>query len=101
MKKFEKSGAVVLGISPDKPAAQKKFEEKHNLKIPLLSDEDQAVTTAYGCFGEKNMYGRKVMGIIRSTYLIDPKGKIAKVWSPVRVDGHAERVLDELLQRAE
>jgi peroxiredoxin Q/BCP len=97
VKKFEKAGAAVLGISPDKPAAQKKFEEKHKLKIPLLSDEDKAVTTAYGCFGEKSMYGRKVMGIIRSTYLIDPKGKVAEVWSPVRVDGHAEKVLEALL----
>jgi peroxiredoxin Q/BCP len=97
VKKFEKAGAAVLGISPDKPPAQKKFEEKHKLKIPLLSDEDKAVTTAYGCFGEKSMYGRKVMGIIRSTYLIDPKGKVAEVWSPVRVDGHAEKVLEALL----
>lgn len=96
MKKFAKLDAVVLGISPDKPAAQKKFEVKHKLKIPLLSDEDKAVTTKYGCFGEKKMYGRTVKGIIRSTYIIDPKGKVAKIWSKVRVDGHPEKVLDAL-----
>lgn len=94
--KFSKQDAVVLGISPDKPAAQKKFEAKHNLKVPLLADEDKAVTTAYGCYGEKKMYGRTVKGIIRSTYLIDPSGKVAKVWSKVRVDGHADKVLDAL-----
>ena len=100
MKKFEKSGAVVLGISPDSVAAQKKFEEKHKLGIALLSDEDKAVTTAYGCYGEKKMYGRTVKGIIRSTYLIDPKGKVAKIWSKVRVDGHAEKVLEALQSTA-
>ena len=99
MKQFDKLGASILGISPDAPAAQKKFEEKHKLGMPLLCDVDKAVTTAYGCYGEKNMYGRKVMGIIRSTYLIDPKGKVARVWSPVRVDGHAEKVLEELKAR--
>jgi len=96
VKKFEKSGAVVLGISPDKVEAQKKFEQKHKLKIPLLSDEDKAVTTKYGCYGEKKMYGRTVQGIIRSTYLIAPNGKLAKIWSKVRVDGHADKVLEAL-----
>lgn len=100
MKKFDKVNAVVLGISPDSPAAQKKFEEKQKLKLPLLSDEDKAVTTAYGCYGEKKMYGRTVMGITRSTYLIDPKGKVAKIWSNVRVDGHADKVLDALQELA-
>ena len=97
MKKFEKSGAVILGISPDSVAAQKKFEEKQNLGIPLLSDEDKSVTTAYGCYGEKKMYGRTVMGIIRSTYLINPKGVVSKIWSKVRVDGHADKVLEALV----
>ena len=96
MKKFEKLNAVILGISPDKPAAQKKFEAKHKLKMPLLSDEDRKVTTSYGCYGEKKMYGRTVMGITRTTYLIDPKGKVAQVWNRVRVDGHAEKVLEAL-----
>lgn len=96
MKKFDKLNAVVFGISPDSPAAQKKFEEKHKLGVPLLSDEDKSVTTAYGCYGEKKMYGRTVQGIIRSTYLIDPKGKVYRIWTKVRVDGHAEKVLETL-----
>jgi thioredoxin-dependent peroxiredoxin len=96
VKQFDKLGAVILGISPDSVEAQKKFESKHKLHLPLLSDEDKSVTTAYGCFGDKKMYGRVVQGITRTTYLIDPKGKIAKVWSNVRVDGHAEKVLDAL-----
>jgi thioredoxin-dependent peroxiredoxin len=96
VKKFEKQGAVVLGISPDKPAAQKKFEQKFGLKIPLLADEDKAVLTAYGCWGEKSLYGRKFMGVIRSTWLIDPKGKLADIWTKVKVDGHAEAVLETL-----
>jgi len=96
VKKFEKKGAVVLGISPDTPKAQKKFEDKHKLKLPLLADEDKAVLTAYGCWGEKSLYGRKFIGVIRSTYLIDPQGKIAQVWSKVKVDGHAEAVLEAL-----
>ena len=96
VKKFEKQGAVVLGISPDKPAAQKKFEQKFELKIPLLADEDKSVLTAYGCWGEKSLYGRKFMGVIRSTWLIDPQGKLADIWSKVKVDGHAEQVLEAL-----
>lgn len=96
MKQFEKQGAIVLGISPDSPAAQKKFTDKHKLKLPLLSDEDKTVTTAYGCYGDKKMYGRTVKGITRSTYLIDPKGKVAKIWRNVRVDGHAQNVLEAL-----
>jgi thioredoxin-dependent peroxiredoxin len=96
VKKFEKQGAAVLGISPDSPAAQKKFEQKFDLKIPLLADEDKSVLTAYGCWGEKSLYGRKFMGVIRSTYLIDPQGKLARIWSKVKVDGHAEAVLEAL-----
>lgn len=100
MSKFSKLGAVVLGISPDSEAAQKKFEQKQKLGVALLCDPDNAVCSAYGCYGEKSMYGRKFMGIIRSTYLIDPKGVLAKVWSPVKVDGHAEKVLETLADLA-
>lgn len=96
MKQFTGAGAVVLGISPDTSAAQKKFETKHGLKVPLLADTDKAVTTAFGAFGEKKMYGKTVKGIIRSTFLIDPQGKLAKVWGSVKVDGHAEKVLEAL-----
>lgn len=98
MKHFEKAGAAVLGISPDSVEAQKRFEAKYKLNVPLLADTDKAVTTAWGCYGEKKMYGRTVQGITRSTYLIDPQGKIAKIWSNVRVDGHAEKVLAALVE---
>jgi thioredoxin-dependent peroxiredoxin len=90
---FEGAGAAVLGISPDSVEQQKKFEQDHGLKVALLADADKAVTSAYGCYGEKQMYGRAVQGITRSTYLIDPQGKVAQVWSNVKVDGHAEAVL--------
>jgi thioredoxin-dependent peroxiredoxin len=96
VKQFEQAGAAVLGISPDSAEAQKKFEAKYKLNVPLLADVDKSVTTAWGCYGEKKMYGRTVQGITRSTYLVDPQGKVAKVWSNVRVDGHAEKVLDAL-----
>src|SRR5438093_7128465 len=74
---------AVLGISPDPPARQNKFDEKYGLGFPLLSDEDHAVAEAYGVWGEKSMYGRKYFGIIRSAFLIDEKGKIAQAWYKV------------------
>ena len=81
--KLTKAGAVVLGISPDKPAAQKKFADKHKLKFPLLSDLDHAVADAYGAWGERSMYGRKYMGIVRSAFVIDEKGKISAAFYKV------------------
>ena len=74
---------VILGISPDPPAKQKKFDEKYSLGFPLLSDEDHAVAEAYGAWGEKSMYGKKYMGIIRSAFLVDEKGKIAEAWPKI------------------
>ena len=74
---------VVLGISPDKPAKQAKFDEKYGLGFPLLSDEDHAVAEAYGAWGEKSMYGRKYQGIIRSAFLVDEKGKIEQAWPKI------------------
>jgi peroxiredoxin Q/BCP len=74
---------VVLGVSPDKPAKQKKFDEKYSLGFPLLADEDHAVAEAYGAWGEKVNYGKKYMGIIRSAFLIDEKGKIAEAWPKI------------------
>jgi len=97
VKQFEKAGAVVLGISPDGQAAQKKFELKHKLAVPLLCDEDKSVLTAYGFWGQKSLYGRKFMGVIRSTALITPGGTVSRLWPKVKVDGHARAVLDELL----
>ena len=74
---------AVLGISPDKPAKQAKFDEKYGLGFPLLADEDHAVAEAYGAWGEKSMYGKKYMGIIRSAFLIDEDGKIEQAWPKV------------------
>jgi len=75
-----KAGVAVVGISPDAPAVQEKFAAKQNLKFPLLSDADHAVAQAYGAWGEKSMYGKKFEGIIRSSFLIDEKGKIIQAW---------------------
>ena len=73
----------VVGISPDKPAKQKKFDEKYGLGFPLLADEDKAVATAYNAYGEKSMYGRKYMGVIRSAYLVAEDGTIAEAWPKI------------------
>ena len=83
----------MLGISADTPAAQKKFKEKYELPYPLLADTDKKVCEAFGVIKEKNMYGKKVRGIARTTFLIDGEGKIAKVFENVKPDGHAEEVL--------
>ena len=77
------ANVAAVGISPDGPTAQKKFDEKNNLGFPLLCDEDHATAEAYGAWGEKSMYGKKYEGVIRSAFLIDPKGKIAQAWYKV------------------
>jgi peroxiredoxin Q/BCP len=79
----EVGGTAVLGISPDKPAAQKRFDEKYVLGFPLLSDPDKAVAQAYGAFGEKKMYGKVTQGIIRSAFLVDEEGDLEAVWYKV------------------
>ena len=84
---------MVLGISADKPSAQKKFKEKYELPYTLLADPDKKVCNAFGVIKEKNMYGKKVMGIERTTFLIGPEGKIAHIFNKVKPDGHAEEVL--------
>jgi peroxiredoxin Q/BCP len=86
----------VLGISADNPKTQKKFQEKYDLPYNLLADVDKKVCTAYGVIKEKNMYGRKVMGIARTTFLIGPDGNIAHIFNNVKPDGHAEEVLEVL-----
>ena len=93
---LKKLGAKVIGISPDDVASHVKFRGKYNLNFPLLADTDHAVAEKYGAWREKNMYGKKKMGIARSTFLIDADGKIAKVWKAVKVDGHDEHVLAAL-----
>ncbi len=90
------AGAVVLGISPDTAASHQKFAAKFELPFPLLVDEGHAVAEKYGAWGEKTLYGKKSMGIIRSTFLIGPDGKLAKVWPKVRVNGHVDDVLAAL-----
>lgn len=91
---FAKAGTDILGVSADSVAAQDKFKAKHKLKIPLASDETKKMLNAYAAWGEKSLYGRKFMGVLRKTYLIDGKGRIARVWPRVSVEGHAEEVLD-------
>ncbi len=90
---FAKSGVTVVGISPDNVKSHDKFRAKYDLAITLASDEDTAVAGAYGVWVEKSMYGRKYMGIERSTFLVDADGKIAQIWSKVKVPGHAAAVL--------
>lgn len=92
IKKFEKLSAAVLGCSGDDAEKHKKFIAKYKLKIDLLSDPSHAVMTKYGAWGEKVMYGKKVTGVIRSTVIIDPEGKVAKHWKKVKAAGHAEAV---------
>lgn len=94
--KLQKAGAVVLGISADSVESHKKFREKYNLKFPLLSDPEKEAIQKYGVWQEKNMYGKKSMGIVRTTYIIDENGKIAHVFPRVKVDGHTEAVLKKL-----
>jgi peroxiredoxin Q/BCP len=91
---FAKTGTDVLGVSADPVKAQDKFKLKHKLKIPLASDETHKMLTAYGAWGEKSLYGRKFLGVIRKTFLIDGTGRVARVWPKVSVDGHAEEVLE-------
>jgi len=90
---FAEAHVLLLGISPDSPASHRKFQEKHDLDIRLLSDESRAAAEAYGVWVEKSMYGRKYMGVERATFLIDNAGKIARTWRNVKVPGHADEVL--------
>lgn len=91
---FARAGTDVLGVSADPVTAQDKFKAKHKLSIALGSDETKAMLEAYGAWGEKSMYGRKFMGVIRKTFLIDGAGRVLRVWPKVRVEGHAEEVLE-------
>lgn len=90
---FEKAGAVVIGMSPDPVKKHDKFIDKHDLNVILASDEDKQVLETYGVWVEKSMYGRKYMGVARTTVLIDGDGVIQKIWEKVKVPGHAEEVL--------
>jgi peroxiredoxin Q/BCP len=94
--RFEGIDAVILGASPDTVAAQAKFKAKFQLPFPLLADRDHVVAEAYGVWKEKSMYGKTSMGVERTTFIIDPHGRIAHVFSKVKVDGHADEVLTRL-----
>ncbi|HKS08254.1 MAG TPA: thioredoxin-dependent thiol peroxidase [Pyrinomonadaceae bacterium] len=92
--KFKKQGITVLGVSPDSEASHKKFETKYKLPFTLLADKDHAIADAYGVWGEKKFMGRTYMGVLRTTFLIDEKGKIKKVFEKVKPEDHASEVLE-------
>ena len=92
----KKAGAVVLGVSPDTAASHQKFKSKFRLPFPLLADPDHKVAERYGAWGERSMYGRKFQGILRTTFVIGPDGRIKKVFERVKPKGHAAQVLDAL-----
>jgi peroxiredoxin Q/BCP len=92
-KDFRKAGVEVIGVSPDSVESHQKFHKKYDLAVRLAADADKEVANAYGVWAEKSMYGRKYMGVERSTFLIDNQGRIARSWRKVKVPGHAEEVL--------
>jgi peroxiredoxin Q/BCP len=100
IEEFEKNDTLIFGVSRDDPQSHEHFKSIKNLKVTLLSDEELDVIPKYGVWVEKNMYGKKYMGIERSTFLIDKKGIIKKIWRKVRVKGHIEKVLEEVKQLA-
>src|SRR5690606_38744344 len=93
---IEEAGAVVLGVSVDDATSHQKFREKYELPFPLLVDDGAKVATEYGAWGEKVLYGKKRIGMTRSTFVIGPEGKLIKVWKQVKAEGHAEHVLKAL-----
>ena len=93
---LDTGGYVVLGVSPDAPSKLQQFRTKENLTVTLLSDLDRSVMTAYGSYGEKQQYGRTVQGVIRSTFVVGPDGRLQQVWRNVKATGHVARVLKEL-----
>lgn len=100
---FDAAGTVLIGLSPDSPKSHDKFTDKHGLDLMLASDEEKSVLSSYGVWKEKSMYGRKFMGVERTTILIDRDGKVAQVWNKVKVAGHAAQVLEAVgsLQKAQ
>ena len=90
---FDKAGAIVVGVSPDTVESHDRFKQKHGLSLALAADPEHKAIDAYGLWIEKSLYGRKYMGVDRSTFLIGPDGRIARTWRSVRVKGHAEEVL--------
>ena len=93
-----KAGVLVLGVSRDSADSHRKFREKYGLTFPLLSDPDGSISTSYGVLKEKNMYGRKSIGIERTTFLIDGNGTVRKIYPKVKVEGHVDRIIQDLSQ---
>lgn len=96
MTRVKRKGSVVLGVSPDSEKSHTKFKEKFELNFPLIVDEDKKIVNAYGVWQEKSLYGRKFMGVVRTTFIIDENGKIAKIFPKVKVEGHVDQVLEAL-----
>ncbi len=101
LKEFEKAGATVLGISPQDQKSKRKFADKHGLTFRLLADTETEAAEKYGVWVEKSMYGRKYMGVERSTFLVDKAGKVARIWRKVKVPGHVEEVLAAVKELAD
>lgn len=95
---FKEKNAVIIGVSPDSLKSHSRFRERHNLSINLLSDTEKEALEAYGVWQKKKMYGREYMGVVRSTYLIDPEGKIAYMWPKVKVADHVDEVIEKLVE---
>ena len=93
LRAFSRADVDVIGISPDGAEKHERFAEKYKLRFPLLSDPSHAVMERYGAYGEKTLYGKKTVGVIRSTFLVDERGRIARAWYSVKADGHADKVL--------
>ncbi|MEO0265207.1 MAG: peroxiredoxin [candidate division WOR-3 bacterium] len=94
--KFNSLGAVVVGVSRDSIDSHQKFKKKYGLRVQLLSDDSGEISKIFGVFGKKKMYGKEVEGVIRSTFLVDPDGRVRRVWHNVKVSGHAQEVLEYL-----
>lgn len=93
--KFEKAGVALLGVSKDSPQKHRNFTDKHTLRVPLATDaQERGLSDAIGIWTEKKMYGKTFLGMVRTTYLLDAEGRIARVWDKVKVKGHAEEVLE-------
>ncbi len=100
LRDFERSGATVMGVSPDGVESHARFRRQNALNFPLLADRDAKIAEKYGAWREKQNYGRKYLGLVRSTFLIDPAGKVAAAWDNVRVKGHTGKVLARLREEA-
>jgi peroxiredoxin Q/BCP len=96
LRAFSRAGVAVLGVSPDGAEKHTAFRKKYGLRFPLLTDAGHAVMERYGAWGEKTLYGKKSVGVIRSTFLVGPNGKVQRAWYHVKADGHAEKVLAEI-----